>query len=188
MVCIDAVAASERVILSPTDGIDMPFLFEVWKNPEVLRNFNFAPAWKSVQEFEVWFEQRGIAYETYDFTVISCETGARVGWVGFGIFPSIQFQRSTDIALIIHPSCRGKGLGSAALELAVGYALGPMMSDAITAGVYEFNDVPVLMLEKLGFERTPAIDIVEASKWGTETIVQKTYVLESPHRGEIHGD
>ncbi len=178
MECIEAVAASTRVMLSPTDGVDLPFLFEVWNNPDVFRNFNFAPVWRSIQDFEAWFEQRGIACETYDYTVISCEDGARVGWLGFGISESVEFHRATDIALILHPSFRGRGLGSAALELAIAYALGPMMSDAITAGVYEFNDVPQLVLERLGFERTKTLDIVEESKWGMGPVVQKTYLLE----------
>jgi len=100
--------------------------------------------------------------------------------VGFGIRESTEYHRQVDVALVIHPFCRGQRLGSAALELAVGYAFGPMACDAITAGIYEFNDLPMLMIEKLGFERTPALDVVEESKWGMGTVVQRTYVIESP--------
>jgi RimJ/RimL family protein N-acetyltransferase len=73
-------------------------------------------------------------------------------------------------------------MGSAVLELAISHAFNYMAIDAITAGVYEFNSGPLLMLEKLGFERTPTLDIVEESKWGMGILVQKTYILESPTR------
>jgi diamine N-acetyltransferase len=66
--------------------------------------------------------------------------------------PVIQPGRIAEIeTLIVHPSCRRRGLGRALIETAMAWC-GNMGAARVELGVYEFNTVAQSFWQSLGFE------------------------------------
>ncbi|MRR32139.1 N-acetyltransferase, partial [bacterium] len=86
------------------------------------------------------------------FIIEERETGAPIGECGLlRIFPA---WRTTDLTMIIaEKSCQGKGFGTEAITLLMGYAFGMLAMHRISIGVVGFNTRALAFYEKMGFRR-----------------------------------
>ena len=84
------------------------------------------------------------------FGIRSVPDAMHVGNIKLG--PIERMHRRGEIGLLIgEPGARGRGIGTAAIELVTRYAFGPLGLKKVTAGCYSENRGSVRAFEKAGF-------------------------------------
>ncbi|ONN27836.1 GCN5 family acetyltransferase [Thermosipho affectus] len=71
--------------------------------------------------------------------------------IGFVTFNVRYFNRNAYITYYVKSDMRGKGYGKVILKKAIDYAFDEMNLNRLTAEVYEYNEISIYLLEKLGF-------------------------------------
>ncbi|ANQ53372.1 GCN5 family acetyltransferase [Thermosipho sp. 1063] len=71
--------------------------------------------------------------------------------IGFVTFNVRYFNRNAYITYYVRSDMRGKGYGKVILKKAIDYAFDEMNLNRLTAEVYEYNEISIYLLEKLGF-------------------------------------
>ncbi|WP_258206773.1 GNAT family N-acetyltransferase [Paenibacillus radicibacter] len=107
----------------------------------------------SRERIEAWLRKISIpSDERADFMIVSTETGELIGEVVLNEMDTIN--RSANIRIGIQGTAhRGKGYGTEAMRLMIGYGFEKLGLHRIHLGVFVFNPRAIHVYEKLGFKR-----------------------------------
>ncbi|MEV7844574.1 GNAT family N-acetyltransferase [Streptomyces cyaneofuscatus] len=143
------VLAGERVLLRPFTGDDADAIAEIIKDPEVIR-YTFEPSSElTLERLRTWYGSRGDQDDRLDLAVTDRTTGEVVGEVV--LYDVDQINRNCAFRTLIGPSGRGRGLGTEATRLIVGYGFEHIGLHRIQLDVYAANHRARRVYEKVGF-------------------------------------
>jgi RimJ/RimL family protein N-acetyltransferase len=138
----------ERVILRPVSVDDVPGLAAMLADPDGRRltgtHATFTPA-----GLRSWYASRGDQTDRLDLAVVDRRTGSYAGEVVLNDLDEDNLSCGFRIAL--GPSARGRGLGTEATRLIVGYAFEVVGLHRVELEVYAFNPRARAVYEKVGF-------------------------------------
>jgi RimJ/RimL family protein N-acetyltransferase len=182
-----------NVVLRPFDfEKDAPALREMLEDPEARRltgshhDPGEAPEWDDDAEstFREWYTTRNDQPDRLDLAVIDKASDQCVGEVVFNEWS--EPNRSCNFRTIIGPRGRGRGLGTEAIRLFLGYGFEHLGLHRISLDVLNFNPRAKRVYDKLGFVTEGVLR--EEHRWGEEWIdVTVMSILASEwdrHRGQ----
>lgn len=149
----DPVIRTERLILRPVTRDDLPALFELNGDEEVIR-YTPHPAWKTAADGEAWFEkvrknrESGAALQ---LVMVLAGAGRVVGTMVL-----FNFDAGPNSAVVGYSLIRelwGKGLTREALKAFADFAFDEMGLDRLEATLDPRNAASAKVLERCGFTR-----------------------------------
>jgi RimJ/RimL family protein N-acetyltransferase len=155
---------------------DAPALREMLQDPEVLKltGSRHDPVecdveeWDAADEsgFRTWYSSRNDQTDRLDLAVVDRSTGQCVGEVVFNEWS--EPNNSCNFRVIIGPRGWGRGLGTEALSLFLGYGFEQLGLHRISLDVLEFNPRARRVYDKVGFVAEGVLR--EEHRWGDEWI------------------
>jgi RimJ/RimL family protein N-acetyltransferase len=143
------VLTGERALLRPFAGDDADAMAEIIKDPEVIR-YTFEPSSElTLERLRAWYGSRGEQDDRLDLAVTDRATGAVVGEVV--LYDVDQMNHNCTFRTLIGPAGRGRGLGTEATRLIVGYGFERIGLHRIQLDVYTDNHRACRVYEKVGF-------------------------------------
>lgn len=147
----NAFRTGERVALRPLELEDAERL-RAWVNdPEVHQHLGRFRACNAAAQRD-WLEELNQRPEDHAFGIALRESGALIGSCGLHkvTFP----HRSAELGVLIgETSTQGRGLGTEALRLLLGYGFDTLGLHRVELRVYESNPRAIRCYERLGFRR-----------------------------------
>jgi RimJ/RimL family protein N-acetyltransferase len=140
----------ERVLLRPVTVDDVPGLAEMLADPEGGR-LTGTHATFTDDQLQAWYATRGDQSDRLDLAVVDKATGAYAGEVVLNDLDEINLACGFRISL--GPAARGRGLGTEATRLIVGYAIEEVGLHRVELEVYGFNPRAQAVYERVGFVR-----------------------------------
>ena len=142
----------ELVALRPIRRADLALLAE-WRNDADVRVRTREHAGLTELDQERWFEAVVCApTRTRANHMFAVEVaGELVGCVGLCYWSARD--QTAEISFYVGPDARGKGYGTEALKLLIGWGFGELNLERIFAEAYQFNEPGIKLLERLGFKR-----------------------------------
>jgi RimJ/RimL family protein N-acetyltransferase len=141
--------AGELVLLRPVEAGDAAALHAI--NPETER-LTGSPrdAGFTVENLESWYASRAGHDDRLDLSIIERATGE---WAGEVVLNELNRQNeSCGFRILLQgPRFYGRGLGTEATELVVGYAIDVVGVHRVELQVYDFNPRARHVYEKVGF-------------------------------------
>lgn len=145
----------ERVVLRPLSVDDADAMLAAMRDPEVLRLTGMTrgasdagPPLDRVQA-RSWYGSLAGNPERLDLAILDRGTGVVVGEI---VLNELDVDsRAVNLRMLIGPDGRGRGLGSEAIELVLGYAFEQVGLHRISLEVYAFNPRARHVYEKVGF-------------------------------------
>ncbi|GHU93687.1 N-acetyltransferase [Clostridia bacterium] len=140
----------ERLYLSPVNPADLE-QYTAWINDVgVSDNLGVSAMVYSLERERVTLDD--MAKSGYNFAIVLRDGDRLLG--NCGLFEINQVNRRANCGLFIgNPDDRGKGFGSEALRLLLGYAFDTLNLNNVMLSVFEFNAGAVRCYEKVGFKR-----------------------------------
>jgi RimJ/RimL family protein N-acetyltransferase len=142
----------KRVLLRPVVAADAPGLVELLNDPEVRRltgtHGQVRPG--ALERAERWYASSAAKEDRLDLAIVEQATGGYVGEVALSELDADNLSCSFRIALV-GPRAVGRGLGSEASRLVLGYAFDTVGLHRISLEVYDFNPRARHVYEKIGF-------------------------------------
>ncbi|MCM8555969.1 GNAT family N-acetyltransferase [Streptomyces sp. STCH 565 A] len=143
------VLTGERVLLRPFTGNDADAVAEIIQDPEVIR-YTFEPSSElTLERLRAWYGSRGEQDDRLDLAVTDRATGEVVGEVV--LYDVDRSSHNCTFRTLIGPSGRGRGLGTEATRLIVGYGFERLGLHRIQLDVYTDNHRARRVYEKVGF-------------------------------------
>lgn len=144
------------------DDLDM---YACWQDLDTQKGYNgiFTESFEQFQKFD-------IARFLFWVTVINTKTGEKIGTLRLGLDGTCP-----DLAIWIYPQYRNQGYGTRSFRLALKYLFDHFPYQEISAGCYMRNDASRKMLEKIGFDRRPDLDVIEEDCFTGGSITQMEY-------------
>ncbi|GAA1025969.1 GNAT family protein [Virgisporangium ochraceum] len=139
----------ERVILRPVTVDDVPGLAAMLDDPEG-RQLTGTHATFTSEQLYAWYATRGGEPDRLDLAVVDRATGGYAGEVVLNDLDEDNLCCGFRISL--GPAARGRGLGTEATRLTLGYAFGIGLH-RVELEVYAFNPRAQAVYEKVGFVR-----------------------------------
>jgi len=138
----------ELVILRPVDEGDYPALAAAMADPEVTR---FTGSHEEIGEEKAreWYRTRKDQTDRLDLAIVDKATGSVVGEAVLNNWDPDN--RSCSFRILIGPNGQGRGLGTEATRLIVGYGIEEIGLHRISLGVFAFNPRAQRAYEKAGF-------------------------------------
>ncbi|GAA2790053.1 GNAT family N-acetyltransferase [Kribbella solani] len=153
----------ELVVLRPMDAGDYEALFAAMNDPEVMR-FTGSHGEIGEERAREWCRTRKDQTDRLDLVVIDRQTDQVVGEVVLNQWdPDNQ---SCSFRILIGPAGQGRGLGSEATRMIVGYGIEQLGLHRISLGVFAFNPRAQRAYEKAGFKREGVLR--DALRWDGE--------------------
>jgi RimJ/RimL family protein N-acetyltransferase len=158
---VKPVLTGTKVVLRPFTEDDLPGVFQVLRDPETLMLTGtvhdeaaaHAPASeaeeKTARDWHDWYATRNDQQDRLDLAVIDRSGGGCVGEAVLNEWDAGNQSCSFRIAL--GPAGRGRGLGTEATRLIVGYGFERLGMHRISLEVYSFNPRARRVYEKAGF-------------------------------------
>jgi RimJ/RimL family protein N-acetyltransferase len=184
--------AGEKVVLRPFSlERDAPALRAMLQDPEALRltGGSHGPddlaAWDDEAEakFWSWYTTRNQQPDRLDLAVVDQATGGCVGEVVLNDVSAAN--RSCGFRTLLGPAGRGRGLGTEAVRMIVGYGFERLALHRISLEVYSFNPRARRVYEKVGFV-TEGI-LREALRWDGQWIDATVMSILAPEWNRHHG-
>jgi RimJ/RimL family protein N-acetyltransferase len=140
----------ERVYLSPYNTEDVA-IFTKWLNDRTVTD----GLGDTFMQFNLMNEREWLENAQkngdYSFAIVSAETDKAIGSIG--LFDIKHVHRTATVGLFIGDAeNRGKGLGTEAMKLIVGYSFDVLNLRNIMLNVYEFNENAYKSYIKAGFK------------------------------------
>ena len=137
----------ERVYLGPMCPEDAPLYTEWLNNPELARNLNIAARNISEVGEEQWLREN---MDRHTYRIGMLEDDRTIGNVGFENLD--HFNASAEIGIFVGPDeYQGKGYGTEAMALAMGYAFVIHNLESIMLRLFPWNARARAAYRKLGF-------------------------------------
>jgi len=161
---VKPVLAGERAVLRPFRIEDVPVLAAIIEDPEVRRytgtHLHFTP-----EQIRAVMLTHADAPDRLDLAVTDAASGELVGEVVLNEWD--EHNRSCNFRTLIGPRGRGRGLGTEATRLIVGYGFGVLGLHRISLDVFSFNPRARRVYEKVGFvvEGTERETLFTGGQW-----------------------
>lgn len=177
------VLTGAKALLRPFTEEDAVPIAEILQDPEVIR-FTFEPSNElTLERLRSWYASRLVQSDRLDLAVTDLATGEVLGEVVLHAWdPSA---RSCTFRTLLGPRGRGRGIGTEATRLIVGYGFERLGLHRISLEVYAHNDRARRVYEKVGF-------VVEGlrrqaqwreGRWVDETLMSLLEDEWAVHRG-----
>lgn len=146
---IKPVLTGEKTVLRPFTEADAEVIAEIVEDPEVIR-FTFEPGTVITMEgLRSWYGSRSAQTDRLDLAVTDRATGELVGEVVLYEWDPVG--RSCTFRTLLGPRGRGRGLGTEATRLIVGYGFEQLGLHRIELEAYAHNHRALRVYEKVGF-------------------------------------
>jgi RimJ/RimL family protein N-acetyltransferase len=140
----------ERVELRPVTVDDVSGMADVLADPEGDRLTGTHETFTE-EQLRTWYATRGEQTDRLDLAVVDRATGEFAGEVVLNDLD--EHNRSCGFRIALRPSARGRGLGTEATRLIVGYAIETVGLHRVALEVYAFNPRALAVYERVGFVR-----------------------------------
>ncbi|MEU2713485.1 GNAT family protein [Streptomyces sp. NPDC007205] len=138
-----------KTVLRPFAEADADIMWEIIADPEVIR-FTFEPSTELTRErLQSWYGSRATAPDRLDLAVTDPETGEVLGEVV--LYDYDPAARNCTFRTLIGPRGRGRGIGTEATRLIVGYGFEQLGLHRVQLDVYGHNARARRVYEKAGF-------------------------------------
>ncbi|GHV17055.1 N-acetyltransferase [Clostridia bacterium] len=142
--------SGERIYLSPVNLEDIEQYTQWINDPEISDRLGTSAAMYSLESERKILES--MAKEGYNFAIILKDSDRLLG--NCSLFDINNLRRTAVCGLFIgDKSERGKGYGSEALRLLLGYGFGTLNLNNVMLNVFEFNKNALACYEKVGFKK-----------------------------------
>ncbi|MET9785341.1 GNAT family N-acetyltransferase [Streptomyces canus] len=146
---VKPVLTGDRTVLRPFTEADAQVMAEIIEDPEVVR-FTGAPSSDlTLERLRSWYGTRSEQPDRLDLAVTDRATGGLVGEVV--LYEWDSHARSCTFRTLIGPRGRGRGLGTEATRLIVGYGFEQLGLHRIELEAYGYNARALRVYEKAGF-------------------------------------
>ncbi|MHB1431777.1 MAG: GNAT family N-acetyltransferase [Streptosporangiaceae bacterium] len=181
--------SGEKVVLRPFTEDDLPGMLQVLRDPEVLKltgtvhDDGEPGSLGEDKRFSDWYASRNDQPDRLDLAVIDRARGYCVGEAVLNEWEPGNHSCSFRIAL--GPAGRGRGLGTEATRLIVGYGFERLGMHRISLEVYSFNPRARRAYEKAGFRAEGVLR--ESLRYGGEWIDATVMSILGSEWAEHHG-
>ncbi|WP_158841806.1 GNAT family N-acetyltransferase [Saccharothrix deserti] len=178
--------SGELVLLRPVTVDDLPALMPMFDDAEVTR---LTGSHGGVDEarLRAWYDTRGDQDDRLDLAVVEQATGNVVGEAVLNDWDAGNESCGFRIAFV--PGTFGRGLGTEAVRLIVGYGFEKLGLHRISLEVYAFNPRARRVYEKVGFVAEGVLR--DALLWDGERVDATVMSILAPdwsrHRGRPGG-
>ncbi|MGW5670386.1 GNAT family N-acetyltransferase [Micromonospora sp. NPDC003776] len=139
-----------RVVLRPLTADDATVFQAILADPEVVRLTGSAPGERYyLDRLRDWYGSRSAQTDRLDLAVVDRSTGECVGEVVLNEWDADH--ETCNFRTLIGPAGRGRGLGTEAVRLIVGYGFEQLGLHRIALEVFAFNPRARRVYEKVGF-------------------------------------
>ncbi|MET7696646.1 GNAT family protein [Streptomyces sp. NPDC005485] len=146
---VKPVLTGERSLLRPFTEDDATRIAEIIEDPEVIR-FTFEPSTVLTEErLRSWYASRNAQTDRLDLAVTDRATAELVGEVV--LYEWDPDARSCSFRTLVGPRGRGRGLGTEATRLIVGYGFEQLGLNRIQLELFSDNHRARRVYEKVGF-------------------------------------
>ncbi|MFD4555772.1 GNAT family N-acetyltransferase [Streptomyces sp. NPDC058469] len=143
------VLTGEKTVLRPFTASDADHIWQLIQDPEVIR-FTFEPSTELAPErLRSWYASRADQPDRLDLAVTDPATGELLGEVV--LYEWDPAARSCTFRTLIGPRGRGRGIGTEATRLIVGYGFEQLGLHRVQLEVYGHNHRARRVYEKVGF-------------------------------------
>ncbi|MFG3385856.1 GNAT family N-acetyltransferase [Streptomyces rochei] len=184
---VKPVLTGERTVLRPFTEADAARMGEIIGDPEV-RRFTGSPGHELTPELlRSWYGSRSAQPDRLDLAVTDPADGEVLGEVVLHAW--VPEERSCTFRTLIGARGRGRGIGTEATRLIVGYAFEELGLHRVQLDAYAFNDRALRMYEKVGFVREGVRREVERRDgvWVDEVLMAVLDHEWAAHRGHPGG-
>lgn len=159
-----------RLILRPLGENDIPALFRIFSDPEVMRYWS-TPPWQNEEEAAKLVARDQLAMPQGDFLRLGLELKASSELIGHCcLFSFSEQSRRCEIGYGMARQHWGKGLMHEALGALVGYAFETLQLNRIEADIDPRNEGSANSLTRLGFVREGYL----RERWIVDGVVSDT--------------
>jgi RimJ/RimL family protein N-acetyltransferase len=146
---VKPVLTGEKTVLRPFGEADADAIWEIIQDPEVIR-FTFEPSTElTLERLRSWYGSRATRPDRLDLAVTAPDTGELLGEVVLHEWDAAA--RSCTFRTLIGPRGRGRGVGTEATRLVVGYAFEQLGLHRVQLEAYGHNHRALRVYEKVGF-------------------------------------
>ncbi|CAL9274107.1 Putative ribosomal N-acetyltransferase YdaF [Streptomyces sp. SudanB5_2050] len=184
---VKPVLTGERTVLRPFTEADAARMGEIIGDPEV-RRFTGSPGHELTPELlRSWYGSRSAQPDRLDLAVTDSADGEVLGEVVLHAW--VPEERSCTFRTLIGARGRGRGIGTEATRLIVGYAFEELGLHRVQLDAYAFNDRALRVYEKVGFVREGVRREVERRDgvWVDEVLMAVLDREWAAHRGHPGG-
>ncbi|MFD5287358.1 GNAT family N-acetyltransferase [Streptomyces rochei] len=184
---VKPVLTGERTVLRPFTEADAARMGEIVGDPEV-RRFTGSPGHELTPELlRSWYGSRSAQPDRLDLAVTDPADGEVLGEVVLHAW--VPEERSCTFRTLIGARGRGRGIGTEATRLIVGYAFEELGLHRVQLDAYAFNDRALRVYEKVGFVREGVRREVERRDgvWVDEVLMAVLDHEWAAHRGHPGG-
>ncbi|MFF9187436.1 GNAT family N-acetyltransferase [Streptomyces rochei] len=184
---VKPVLTGERTVLRPFTEADAARMGEIIGDPEV-RRFTGSPGHELTPELlRSWYDSRSAQPDRLDLAVTDPADGEVLGEVVLHAW--VPEERSCTFRTLIGARGRGRGIGTEATRLIVGYAFEELGLHRVQLDAYAFNDRALRVYEKVGFVREGVRREVERRDgvWVDEVLMAVLDHEWAAHRGHPGG-
>ncbi|MFE1835801.1 GNAT family N-acetyltransferase [Streptomyces sviceus] len=146
---VKPVLTGDRTVLRPFTEADAEVMAEIIADPEVIRFTGPPAAELTLERLRSWYGSRSRQSDRLDLAVTDRATGELVGEVV--LYEWDAGARSCTFRTLVGPGGRGRGLGTEATRLVVGYGFEQLGLHRIELEVYRHNSRALRVYEKAGF-------------------------------------
>lgn len=151
------VLTGEKVTLRPFTAADAEVMARIFIDPEVLKLTGSAVSTDAIDQADPslddrtqeWYATRAEVDGRLDLAIIDTASGALVGEVVLNEYDSNA--ASVNFRILVGPDGRGKGLGTEATRLILGYGFETIGLHRIGLDVFAFNPRAQHVYSKVGF-------------------------------------
>ncbi|MCW8379974.1 GNAT family N-acetyltransferase [Streptomyces justiciae] len=148
---VKPVLTGEKTVLRPFTEADAEVMAEIIRDPEVVRFTGGPDAEFTLEHLRSWYGSRSAQPDRLDLAVTDRATGELVGEVV--LYEWDARARGCTFRTFLGPRGRGRGLGSEATRLVVGYGFEELGLHRVQLEVYGHNTRALRAYEKVGFVR-----------------------------------
>ncbi|MBX4174792.1 GNAT family N-acetyltransferase [Streptomyces geysiriensis] len=184
---VKPVLTGDRTVLRPFTEADAARMGEIIGDPEV-RRFTGSPGHELTPELlRSWYGSRSAQPDRLDLAVTDPADGEVLGEVVLHAW--VPEERSCTFRTLIGARGRGRGIGTEATRLIVGYAFEELGLHRVQLDAYAFNDRALRVYEKVGFVREGVRREVELrdAVWVDEVLMAVLDHEWAAHRGHPGG-
>ncbi len=146
---VKPVLTGEKTVLRPFTGADAEPMWKVIQDPEVVR-FTFKPSTEfTLEQLRSVYAARATQPDRLDLAVTDPATGELLGEVV--LYEWCPDARSCTFRTLIGPRGRGRGIGTEATRLIVGYGFEQLGLHRVQLELYGNNHRARRVYEKVGF-------------------------------------
>jgi RimJ/RimL family protein N-acetyltransferase len=177
--------SGQLVLLRPVTEDDVPALMPMFRDPEATRlTGSHEDGEPDEARLRAWYATRGDQDDRLDLAIVEMRTGSVIGEAVLNQWDAGN--ESCSFRICLGPAAVGRGLGTEATRLIVGYGFEQLRLHRISLDVYAFNPRARRVYEKVGFVAEGVLR--DALLWEGERVDAVVMSILAPewfqHRGQ----